>query len=151
VRTSLRAALCAILWLPALVVCGATLGAAPQQPNDVPPVALDRIRDGLEHAPVLQIKTDVPLQLPTFKSRVDQRVFVLTLEEALHRDFDLNIIQRQSADWASKCCGFDLGQIVKMVDKAMQDRTTRKTREQIWRELAELEAARKKTPPADVK
>lgn len=150
-RSSLRPPLFAALWLPALVLCGATLGAAPQQPTDVPPVGLDRIRDGLEHAPALQLKTDVALQLPTFKSRVDQRVFVLTLEEALHRDFDLNIIQRQSADWASKCCGYDLGQLVKLVDKAVEDRKIRKTREQIWRELAELEAARRKTPPSDVR
>ena len=78
-------------------------------------------------------------------------MFVLTLEEALHRDFDLNIIQRQSADWASKCCGFDLGQIVRLIDQEMQDRKIRKTREQIRRELAELEAARNKTPPAEVK
>jgi hypothetical protein len=140
-----------MVWLGALAVSGATLEAAPQQPNDAPPVALDRIRDGLDRAPALQLKTDVPLQVPTFRSRVDQRVFVLTLEEALHRDFDLNIIQRQSADWASKCCGFDLGQIVRIVDKAMEDRQIRKTREQIYRELAELEAARLKTPPLDVK
>jgi hypothetical protein len=151
VRTPIRPALIALFWLPALVVCGTTLGAAPQQPTDPPPVSLDRIKDRLERAPALQIKTDVPLQLPTFKSRVDQHVFVLTLEQALHRDFDLNIIQRQSADWASKCCGVDLGQIVKIIDKAVEDRKIRKTREQIERELAEIEAARRKAPLAGVK
>jgi hypothetical protein len=150
VRTTIRRALFAVLWLPALVVCGATPDAAPQQPDGAQPVSLDRIRDGLDHAPALRVTTDVPLK-PTFKARVDQRVFVLTLEEALHRDFDLNIIQRQSAEWASKCCGYDLGQLVRIVDRAVQDRKIRKTREQIERELAEIDAARRKTPPADVK
>lgn len=93
----------------------------------------------------------MPEPVPTFKSRVDQRAFVLTLEEALHKQFDLNDLQRQSAEWASKCCGFDVGQLVKIVDEALTRRKIRKTREQIARELAELEAARKKTPPSEVK
>ncbi|MDQ3213620.1 MAG: hypothetical protein M3Q85_13150 [Acidobacteriota bacterium] len=38
----------------------------------------------------------------------------------------------------------DLGLIFNAVDKALKERQIRKTREQIWRELAELEAARKK-------
>jgi hypothetical protein len=40
---------------------------------------------------------------------------------------------------------------VKIVDDALRDRKIRQIREQIARELAELEAARKKSPPADVK
>lgn len=138
----------AVLFVPALVVSSATLGAEPQQPDGVPPVSLDRIREGLEQPPALQVKTDVPLQRPpTFKSRVDQRVFVPTLEEVLHKEFDLNDLQRQSAEWAAKCCGFDIGQLVDLIDKARRDRTIRKTREQIARELAELDAARRKIPP----
>jgi hypothetical protein len=93
----------------------------------------------------------MPVPVPTFKTRVDQRVFVLTLEEALHKEFDLNAFQRQSAEWASKCCGFNLGQVVTSVDEALRDRKIRKTREQIARELAELEAARKKTPAGEAK
>jgi hypothetical protein len=130
----------------------APLTAAPQQPDNVPPVSLDRIREGLSQAPALELKTSVPVQLPpVFKSRVDQRVFVLTLEQALHKEFDLNILQRQSADWASKCCGFNLGQLLTVADEAVRDRKIRKTREQIARELAELEAAAKKAPRTDVK
>jgi hypothetical protein len=98
----------------------------------------------LEQAPALRLETDVPLQLPpVFKSRVDQRVFVLTLEEALHKQFDLNLLQRQSAEWAAKCCGYNLGSLLDIVNEALRDRKIRKTREQIARELAELEAARK--------
>ena len=47
--------------------------------------------------------------------------------------------------------GYDIGQLVKIVDKALQARKLRKTREQIARELAELEAAGKKPPAAEAK
>jgi hypothetical protein len=131
----------------------APLGAAPQQADNGSPVSLNRIKEQLAKAPTRDLKPEapVPLRVPTFRSRVDQRVFVLTLEEALHKEFDLNDLQRQSAEWRSRCCGINLGQVVQMIDDAMKQRKIRKTQEQIWRELAELEAARKKLPPADVK
>jgi hypothetical protein len=139
--------------VPALVVgLSTTLGASPQQTASDPPVSLERVKEELAKPPAREFKSDLPLQVPvTFKSRVDQRVFVLTLEEALHRDFDLNDLQRQSAEWSSKCCGFDLGQLVDRASDALRARKVRKTREQIAQELAELEAARKKSPAPDVK
>jgi heme exporter protein D len=86
----------------------------------------------------------------TFKTSVDQRVFVPSLQEQLRKDFGLTLLQRQSADWASRCCGLSLNQlaaqVVRSVNKARQQRTLRKTREQIARELAELDAARKNDP-----
>lgn len=87
--------------------------------------------------------------MPTFKTRVDERVFVPTLEEHLRKEFTLTLMQRQSADWAGKCCGYNLGQVVKGVSEMRRDLRIRKTRKQIARELAELEAARART--ADVK
>jgi len=51
-------------------------------------------------------------------------------------------LQRQSAEWASKCCGLDIGRLVKAIDDAAERRKIRKTREQIEQELAFLEAAR---------
>jgi hypothetical protein len=148
-RATLLAACC--VFAPA-VGFSTTLRAAPQPPATVSPVSLDRIREELAKTRRQGLKLDVPMPVPvpTFKSRVDQRAFVLTLEEALHKEFDLNDLQRQSAEWASKCCGYDVGQLVKIVDEALKRRKIRKTREQIARELAELEAARK-TPPAEVK
>ena len=154
VATFLRATPRALLSVLALLMgLSATLDAAPQAPSTPPPVSLDRIKGQLAKTPPRQFTSDLELQVPvTFKSRVDQRVFVLTLEEALHKEFDLNEIQRQSADWASKCCGYNLAQLFQMAEDALRERTIRKTREQIWRELAELEAAaRKKPAPADVK
>jgi aerobic-type carbon monoxide dehydrogenase small subunit (CoxS/CutS family) len=106
----------------------------------------------LDKAPRRQFKADAPVRpAPTFKTRVDQRVFVPTLEEHLRKEFALTVLQRQSADWASKCCGYDPGQLVKAVTQALKDRQIRKTREQIARELAELEAARKKPPAPGAK
>ena len=119
----------------------------------MPPVSLERIRGGLEGAQAPRLKLDVPAQLPvaTFKTRIDQRVFVLSLEEQLRKDFTLTPLQRQSAEWAAKCCGYDVGRLVESVTKALRDRKIRKTREQIVRELADLEAARRKSPASDVK
>jgi hypothetical protein len=106
-------------------------------------VSLDRIKEDLaRRGQRLNLAVPIPPPRPTFKSRVDQRQFVLTLEQALHRDFDLNELQRQSAEWRSKCCGFDIGVIFDAVDKALLERKIRKTREQIAQELAFIEAAR---------
>jgi hypothetical protein len=145
VGTLLQAVLAGLFCQLAPGTLSAPLEAVP--PPSAPPVSLERIREGLEKPPPIHLKLDVPMPLkpPTFKARVDQRVFVLTLEEALHKEFDLNDLQRQSAEWSSKCCGYNLGALMKKVDEALQERKIRKTREQIARELAELEAARKKS------
>jgi hypothetical protein len=136
----------AILSVPALVVSlSASLGAAPQPATGVPPASVERIREQLKKnsAPSL---LDMPLQRPVamFKTSVEQRVFVLTLEEQLRKDFTLTALQRQSADWASKCCGLSLNQLFDSVERALHRRQVRKIRQQIARELAQLESASKK-------
>jgi hypothetical protein len=148
VMTCLKAAVAAVFSLVVLVLCASTgLDAAPQQPTDVPAVSLDRIREGLAKPPAL--KLDVKSQLPVaiFRAGVEQRVYVLTFEEQLHKDFDLNVLQRQSADWASKCCGVDVGQVLKGIDRARQRQQARKIRDQVARELAQVEAARRTQLP----
>ena len=103
---------------------------------------MDRVKKLLERPAPPRLTPSVPVQLrPTFKSRVDQHPFVLTLEEDLHKTFDLNDLQRQSAEWSSRCCGVDLGVLFRRIDKALDERRARKTREQIWQELALIEAA----------
>ena len=143
--TFLRATIFAVFsWLSITVFLTATLSAAPQQPMKDLPVSLVRIREELAKTPT-GLKLDMPVQVPvaTFKTRVDQRVYVLSLEEWLEKEFNLNPLQRQSAEWASKCCGIGLDPLFKGVERALQRRRVRKTREQIARELAEIEAARK--------
>lgn len=113
---------------------------AAQPPTGDTPGSLARIRGELAAAPRIK---NVPAQFPvTFKTRVDQRVFVPTLQEHLHKEFDLTPLQRQSADWAGRCCGIKLGALVKGVEGARRERKIRKTREQIARELAQLDAIR---------
>jgi hypothetical protein len=134
----------------------APLGIPPSAPPAPPaeaPTSIERIKDKLGKGPRQGLKLDVPIPVarPTFKARVDQKVFVQTLEEALHKQFDLNDLQRQSAEWSAKCCGYDLGALMKRIDKALDQRKTRKTREQIARELAELEAAAAKIPITVIK
>ena len=122
------------------------LRAAPQQPAGDPPVSFERIRHELDRPAPPRLESDQPLQLPlTFRTRSQPR-FVPTLQEHLHKEFDLNPLQRQSAEWASRCCGYNLGALVTHAQKALRERKIRKTREQIARELAELEAARSRPP-----
>ncbi len=146
----LRSALSAVFFALTLTVCfTATLGAAPQEPGNDLPVSLTRIQEELVK-PRTRLTTDMPVHVPvaTFKARVDQRVYVLSLEEWLEKEFKLNLLQRQSAEWAAKCCGIGLDPLFKGVKRALQRRSVRKTREQIAREVAELEAARKTAPLA---
>ena len=82
--------------------------------------------------------------MATFKTGVNQRMYVLSLEEQLRKEFTLTTLQRQSADWASKCCGLSLSQLFNSAERALHRRKVRKIREQIARELAQLKAARTK-------
>jgi hypothetical protein len=134
--------------LPLIVCLSAVLGAAPQDPGTDLPVSLNRIKQDLAK-PQTRLRTDMPVQIPvaTFRTRVDQRVYVLSLEAWLEKEFKLNTLQRQSADWASRCCGIGLDPLFKGVERALQRRKLRKTREQIARELAAVEAARKQAAP----
>ena len=107
----------------------APLAAAQQpQPNDLP-VSLERIRNELEVAVPSRLRLDMPVErpVPRFRTRVDQTVYVLTLDEWLDKEFNLIGIQRQSADWASKCCGIGLEPLFKGVENALQRRKERST------------------------
>jgi hypothetical protein len=141
-----RPAVHAVCFVLALVIVASSPGleAAPQAPAG-PPVSLERIRKGLAKAPARPFAFDKPLEAPvaTFKSSVEQRVYVLSIEEWIHKEFSLTALQRQSAEWGSKCCGLSLAPLLKGVDRALQRRKVRKIRQEIARDLAQLEAARK--------
>ncbi len=134
--------------LAVLIVLSVTLGAAPQQPPPDPPVSLERIRKELQKPPGIDL--NMPLQMPvaTFRTRIEQRLYVLTVEEWIQKEFKLTALQRQSAEWGAKCCGINLLSLAtgltKGIKEARQRREVRKIREQIARELAELEARRNK-------
>ena len=143
----LRPTECAVFFLLTVGVCvSVTLGAAPQEPTKDPEVSLDRIREELAKPAPTGFKLDMPLQLPvaTFKTGVEQRVWVLPLDDWLEKELKMGVLQRQSADWAARCCGISLNPIIKSVEEALQRRKEREIREQIARELAQIEAAREK-------
>lgn len=132
--------------LALLVMLAAGLGAEPQTPGrapESPPVSLERIKKELKKPPGVDLNRPVQVPVATFKSSVE-RSWVPTLEEWIQKEFALTALQRQSAEWGSKCCGINLGSLWKGVKNARQERKARKIREQIARELAELEARRKK-------
>jgi hypothetical protein len=132
----------AVLW----VVLNAAQ-AAPQDPSAVSTASIERIKTRLSSPSGPSLAPSEPVAfMPIFRSRVDQRVFVPTLEEDLHKTFDLNAYQRQSAAWASQCCGLDLGAVFNRVDKALAERRARKAREEVARALAELKATSRRRP-----
>jgi hypothetical protein len=138
----------------ALLVALASLGAAPQAPAGELPVSVERIREELKRTPALDVNRPVEQPVATFRMRIEQRVYVLSLEDWIEKEFRLTALQRQSAAWAGTCCGgyvlasgaygVRLDPLIDRLEKALQRRRVRKIRERIARELAELEAARKK-------
>lgn len=126
----------------------ATLGAAAQEPTTDLPVSLDRIREELARTPPTRFKLNTPPEIPVaiFRTQVKQRIYVLSLEDWLHKEFELNDIQRQSADWAAKCCGIAVAPLIKSMENALERRRVEKIRRRITRELDEIEATRKTAP-----
>jgi hypothetical protein len=134
----------------AIVVCLRTaLEAAPRPPakdmtaQDLP-ISVDRIAKQLSKPAPMQLKVDQQtLPVATFRVSVEQRVYVLPFKEWLDNEFKLNDLQRQSADWASRCCGINLGSLFQKLEDAQRRHEVREIRQQIARELEDLEAARK--------
>jgi len=139
----------AVACMTVVVWTACVIQAAPQDPAAVRVTSpdrgasLDRVKDRLERPVARPLAPSAPVRLrPVFKSGVEKHPFVITLDEDLHKTFDLNALQRQSAAWSSQCCGLDLGRVVKAMERANDERLAGKTRQQIARELAELQAAR---------
>jgi hypothetical protein len=134
--------------VPALFVSLVAPPAAAPQETPAPPASLARIRDALARPAAPGPRLDISFRVPaaTFKTRVDQQIFVPTLEEWLAKEFTLNPLQRQSAEWAANCCGLRLDPLFKGLDNALKRQRVRKIRQQVARELAALEVADKKKP-----
>jgi hypothetical protein len=135
----------------AILIAFLSLRAGAQSEQEIPAstVSLDRMKEELRKPRLQRLQLDVELDVPvaTFKMRVDQRIadaYLITVEDQLRRQLTLTDLQRQSADWASRCCGINLLEVFKSVnksvDEAMKRRQIRRIQEQIARELGELEA-----------
>jgi hypothetical protein len=125
------------------------VAAAPQQPAAADlPVSLEHIREGLEKPPEGLLTFPPPVPLPVFRATVEEKRFMLSFEEQLHKDLEPTLLQVQSREWASKCCGLDLGALFKSIDRALDRRRQRKIRQEIARELEELKVATAKAAAA---
>ena len=123
--------------------------ARQQPPGGDLPVSLERIREGVEKPAEHAITLPPLMPLTRFRTGVEERTYMLPFKEQLDKDLEPTLIQAQSRDWASRCCGLDLGLLFKPIEQAMQRRKERRIREQIARELEELEkAARCRTAPS---
>ncbi len=131
----------AILLCVAATLSPAVAAAQQQAPGGDLPVSLERIRAGLDKP--IEHAIDIPPLVPLtrFRSGVEERTYMLPFKEQLDKDLEPTLLQKQSRDWASRCCGMDLGALFKSIDQALQRRQERKIREQIARELEELKAA----------
>lgn len=137
---------CAVVAMVTPVVSVALAGAPQPPPSGELPVSFERIRAGVEKPEGHALDAGVPLPLPAvrFDVTVEGRTYMLSFEEQLHKDLEPTLLQRQSRDWASKCCGLDLNMLFEPIDRALQRRKERRIRQQIARELEELEASRRK-------
>lgn len=144
VRTLRFAAVSALLCCALAVVClPVHLHAAPQEPSGDAGASLTRIRKGLSRPTGTRLQPSEAAQLrPTFRSETLAHPFVPTLEEDLRKTFALTDFQRQYAEYAARAGGIDLGVLLRPIEKAMDERRVRKAREQVARDLAELQAAK---------
>jgi hypothetical protein len=120
----------------------ATQGSTPAREQAAPPSSLDRTREAVTRTPALKLEAKPPT--PTFRTTVEGRALMLPFQEYLRQQLEPTPLQRQSREWASQCCGIDLGRLFNGLEKALERRKVRQVRDQISRELAELEAARAK-------
>jgi hypothetical protein len=129
-----------LLGLIATLSPAAAIAQQPPSGGDLP-VSLERIRAGVEKP--IEHAIDIPPLVPLtrFRTSVEERRYMLPFKEQLDKDLEPTLLQAQSRDWASRCCGIDLGVLFKGIDQALQRRKERKIREQIARELDELKAA----------
>jgi hypothetical protein len=127
----------------ALLALSTPAGAASQraEQTSTDPASVARVRAKLETPPSLNLDWAAILPLVTFKTSVEQRVYVLSFKEQLAKEFTLTPMQQQSQEWASRCCGVNLVQLVSGLEKRLERRRERKTREAVARELAAIQAA----------
>jgi hypothetical protein len=140
--------------LPAMLLMSTGAGravAAPQDPGAAPPASLERVQSALNHTPSQSLKFDakVPVPAATYRVTVTQPLFVLPIMDSLRKEFELTPLQRQSADWSSKCCGLSIAALTEGIEKAFRRWEENRIHDRVSRELAEVEAAALKKSSQD--
>ena len=138
--------------LPAMLLSVAgRAAAAPQHPVAAPPASVERVQNALNHTPPQSLKFDTkaPVPVATYRVTVTQPLFVLPIMDSLRKEFELTLLQRQSADWSSKCCGLSIAALTEGVEKAFRRWEENRIHDRVSRELAEVEAAALKRSAQD--
>jgi len=141
---TLRPAATFVLFAIAIVGPVATRSVAAQELSDTgSPVSIERVKDSLNRTPTQSLRFDARMPVPaaTFKVTVRQRVFVEPIMVSLRKGFELTPLQRQSAEWSSKCCGISIAALTEGLERAFRGWEERRVRERVARELAEVIAA----------
>jgi hypothetical protein len=86
----------------------------------------------------------MPQPVATFRVSVDTRVFGLSIVDQLRKEFELTPLQRQSAEWRSKCCGVNLLSLADVIEKGVRQWKEKRIRDRVSRELADVIAAAEK-------
>jgi hypothetical protein len=138
-----------VVFLFVMAICGSLTTAtatAQQVSNDDGAVSLDRVKDGLARTPPQSLKFDarIPVPVATFRVTVEQKAFVEPILVTLRKEFELTPLQRQSAEWSSKCCGLSLAAVTESIEKAFRRWEERRIHDRVSRELAEVIAAGEK-------
>jgi hypothetical protein len=109
-------------------------------------VSLDRVRDGLNRTPSQSLRFDstIPVPAATFRVTVTGRPFVVPIMDSLRKEFELTPLQRQSADWSSRCCGLNLITLTESLQRAFRRMQEQRVHQRVSRELAEVVAAANK-------
>jgi len=158
-RTGARCTSAALLACGVLLVISVSASAQPRAPAQQPasdlsslldPDTLCRLKESLRRSPEGRLTLDVQFPVATFRTTVEQRVYLPDFTEQLHNEFALTVLLRQSQDWSARCCGVGLDALVEILLKKLQARAARKIREEVARELAQVEAATRKPPEAGV-
>jgi hypothetical protein len=140
-----------ISWRPAVVALSllATLGplstecVAQDLVKASEPVSVERVQQSLNRTPSRSLKFDARMPVPaaTFRVTVSERALVVPIMESLRKEFELTPLQRQSAEWSSKCCGLSVAMLKDKLEQAIQAMRERRARDRVAHELAQIIAA----------
>jgi hypothetical protein len=134
-----------------LLTVAGRAAAAPQDPGAAQSVSVERVQNTLNRTPPHSLKFDakVPVPAATYKVTVTQPLFVLPIMDSLRKQFELTPLQRQSAEWSSRCCGLSIAALTESIEKAFRRWEEGRIHDRVSRELAEVEAAALKRSAQD--
>jgi hypothetical protein len=107
--------------------------------------SLNRLRRQLEREPGLKLDVHVPV--PTFRVTIEQRRYMLTFEEWLHEEFDLNPYQKKWIGYSARDGLFTPGGVnllhaYGLLERYSKQIDLRRAREEVARELQRFNDAK---------